>query len=73
MEPKKIRVFRELREAYQSTAFASVEVQQKENELKAANREEEAFWHAKSRIQWLNEGDKNTTFFSCTNDKAEEI
>ena len=31
-------------------------------QLKAAYDEEEAYWNQKSRLRWLNEGDKNTQF-----------
>lgn len=32
-------------------------------ELSVAYKEEETYWKQKSRIQWLNEGDKNTSYF----------
>lgn len=34
-----------------------------ESSLKGALREEEVYWKLKSRVQWLNEGEKNTNFF----------
>ncbi|XP_059650064.1 uncharacterized protein LOC132295802 [Cornus florida] len=39
------------------------ECSQLEQELKFAWRDEELFWKQKSRIAWLNHGDKNTKFF----------
>ena len=53
----------EIRMAYNSKDFGSKDVKQMEAELRDAVRLEEAFWRAKSRVQWLNEGDKNTKFF----------
>ncbi|KAM2044525.1 hypothetical protein ACFX1T_008833 [Malus domestica] len=53
----------ELMGAYQSKHFASEEVYIKERLLREAHKGDEAYWRAKSRIQWLNEGDKNTKFF----------
>ncbi|KAM1551667.1 hypothetical protein ACFX10_043770 [Malus domestica] len=53
----------EIRAAYNSNEFTSNDVKQKEWELKAAHKQEEAYWKVKSRNQWLREGDKNTKFF----------
>jgi hypothetical protein len=40
--------------------------QQEENELKRqlekSHKKEEIMWRQKSRVQWLNEGEKNTKF-----------
>ncbi|CAL9225059.1 unnamed protein product [Arabidopsis halleri] len=41
----------------------SEEISLLSNTLKTAYQEEEALWRQRSRIQWLNEGDKNTSFF----------
>ncbi|KAM2576991.1 hypothetical protein TB2_002711 [Malus domestica] len=43
----------EIRRAYMSNQFASEEVKIKERDLRAAHMNEEAYWKAKSRIQWL--------------------
>lgn len=53
----------EIRAAYKSKEFATKAVKQKERELRDVHKEEEAYWKAKSKIQWLREGDKNTKFF----------
>ena len=53
----------EIRAAYQSINFASETIRLMERELKKAHREEEMYWRIKSRVQWLNEGDKNTKKF----------
>lgn len=38
-------------------------IQKLKSLLEAAYAEEEAFWRQRSRIQWLNEGDKNSAYF----------
>lgn len=38
-------------------------VNQYEKELKRMLTIEEGYWRAKSRVQWIREGDKNTKFF----------
>lgn len=43
--------------------FDRDEVLQLESSLKGALWEEEVYWKLKSRVQWLNEGEKNTKFF----------
>lgn len=53
----------EIRVAYNSSDFATVEVKQKESELKAAHKNEEIYWKVKSRNQWLKEGDKKQSSF----------
>lgn len=49
--------------ALQSNNFGSAEVRRIEKDLRIANKEEKAYWRVESRVQWLNEGDKNTNFF----------
>ncbi|KAM1293707.1 hypothetical protein ACFX2H_013721 [Malus domestica] len=43
----------EIRRAYTSNQFASEVVKLKERDLRSAIRNEEAYWKAKSRVQWL--------------------
>lgn len=53
----------EIRKAYQTKGFGADEIHLKEKELKKMQKEEEAYWKVKSRVQWHNEGDKNTKKF----------
>lgn len=36
------------------------------DQLDLAYREEEQYWTQKTRAQWLEEGDKNTSFFNAS-------
>lgn len=40
--------------------------------LDEAYAEEESYWRQRSRIQWLQDGDRNTGFFSCGGPRAKE-
>ncbi|CAB4269470.1 unnamed protein product [Prunus armeniaca] len=53
----------QLKATYLAPDFDRDEVLQLESSLKEAFREEEVYWKLKSRVQWLNEGEKNTNFF----------
>ncbi|CAL2246751.1 unnamed protein product [Prunus armeniaca] len=53
----------QLQSAYTDQNFNGPMVRALEQGLKDALREEELFWKQKSRIQWLQAGEKNTKFF----------
>lgn len=53
----------QLDELEEETVFDGVSYKEKEGRLKLAVREEEKYWRTKSRVKWLQLGDRNTAFF----------
>ncbi|KAL3499960.1 hypothetical protein ACH5RR_039053 [Cinchona calisaya] len=48
------------------------EVNEFKRRLSEAYKKEELFWSQKARIKWLNEGDKNTSYFHASARKREK-
>lgn len=55
-----------LDEAHSDPSVSLQEIHKLRKDLLQAYKDEEAFWRNKSRIQWLNYGDRNTRFFHAS-------
>lgn len=53
-------------EAHSDPLVSLTEINQLRKDLIQAYRDEETFWRNKSRVQWLNFGDRNTRFFHAS-------
>ncbi|CAL9248258.1 unnamed protein product, partial [Arabidopsis halleri] len=64
---EKLGVIKRLQEALEAELSSpnpnNEEISMLSGKLKVAYQEEEAVWRQRSRIQWLKEGDQNTSFF----------